>query len=277
MLTADAARWAGHGMRSRLTASSVRLAARWTPYVENELLGLRAVVGPGSVCLDVGAAAGLYTLMLSQLAGREGRVHSVEPLPFAHPVWTRLLRARDAGNVRHHPVALSAEPGSSVMSVPLGRYGPVTGRSFVTDGSTGLGSNAEFAGHIAVDVSVETLDGLCARAGLTRLDFIKVDVEGAELLVLKGGRQAIESFRPALLIEIEARHTARYGYSPADITGWLTERGYTMHVWRRGWQQASQVCAHTRNYLFRPQPAAQQPAAAPELSAAAVAAESDEP
>lgn len=271
MLTADAARCPGHGIRSRLTASSVRLAARWTPYVETELLGLRALVGLGSVCLDIGAAAGLYTLMLSQLAGREGRVHSVEPLPFAHPVWTRLLRARDAGNVRHHPVALSAEPGSSVMSVPLGRCGPVTGRSFVTDGSSGLGSNAEFAGHMAVDVSVDTLDGLCARAGVTRLDFVKVDVEGAELRVLEGGRQTIESLRPALLIEIEARHTARYGYSPSDITGWLLQRGYTMHIWRHGWQQASQVCPHTRNYLFRPQPPARPLDA--ELSPAGEAAE----
>jgi FkbM family methyltransferase len=210
------------------------------------------LVGPGSVCLDVGAAAGLYTLMLSQLAGSGGLVHSVEPLSFAHPVWTRLLRARAAGNVHHHPVALAAEPGSSVMSVPLGRHGPVTGRSFVTARSSGLGSNAEFAGHLDVDVTVETLDGLSARAGLTRLDFVKVDVEGAELLVLEGGRQTIESFRPALLIEIEARHTARYGYTPADITGWLTGRGYSMHVWRRGWQEAGQVCEHTRNYLFRP-------------------------
>ncbi len=275
MLTADTGRRAGQGMRSRLTASSVRAAARWTPYVEAELLGLRSLVGAGSVCLDVGAAAGLYTLMLSQLAGREGRVHSVEPLPFAHPVWTRLLRARAAGNVRHHPVALSAEPGSSVMSVPLGRYGPVTGRSFVTDRSSGLGSNAEFAGHLAVDVPVETVDGLCASAGLSRLDFVKVDVEGAELLVLEGGRQAIESFRPALLVEIEARHTSRYGYSPADITGWLTQRGYTMHIWRRGWQAASQVCPHIRNYLFRPGPAPQDPPPGPGLSAA-VAGETED-
>jgi FkbM family methyltransferase len=238
--------------RARLAAASVLLAARWTPYVEAELLGLPALVGPGSVCVDVGSAAGLYTLALSRLAGPSGQVHSVEPLPFAHPVWTRLLRAREAGNVRHHPVALGAEAGSGLMSVPIGRCGPVTGRSFMLRHASGLGANAEFARHITVAVTIDTLDGLCARAGLTRLDFIKIDVEGAELQVLHGGRDTIESLRPALLIEIEARHTARYRYAPDDITGWLAQRGYTMYTWQRGWRQASRVCSRARNYLFRP-------------------------
>jgi len=241
---------AGQALLTKMTAASVLLAARWTRYLEAELLGLRALVGPGSVCVDIGAAAGLYTLALSRLAGRSGQVHSVEPLTFAHPLWTRLLRSRDAPNVRHHTVALAAEPGSGVMSVPVGRYGLVTGRSFVTSQSAGLGSNAEFAGQVEVTVPVDTLDGLCARAGLARLDFVKIDVEGAELQVLMGGEQVIEAFRPALLVEIEARHTARYRHAPEDVAGWLAARGYRMYTWRHGWRPSSQVRAQARNYLF---------------------------
>lgn len=253
-------------VRAKLTAASVMLAARWTRYLEPELLGLAEVVAPGSVCVDVGAAAGLYTLALSRLAGPAGQVHSIEPLSFSHPMWTRLLRAREAPNVRHHAVALAAEPGRAAMSVPIGRYGLVTGRSFVTRRSQGLGSNAEFAGQVDVTVTVDTLDSLCA--GLTRLDFVKIDVEGAELQVLEGGEAAIGKLRPAMLIEIEARHTERYGYEPADITGWLTERGYTMYSWQRGWREASRVSAGTRNYLFRhpgrPRPGEGGTAAAPQ-------------
>jgi hypothetical protein len=104
--------------------------------------------------------------------------------------------------------------------------------------------------NVAVDV--QTLDGLCERAGLTRLDFIKIDVEGAELHVLEGGERSIAAFRPAILVEIEARHTARYDYRPDDIVGWLTRRGYTMRTWRGAWQEASAVCTHVRNYLFIP-------------------------
>jgi FkbM family methyltransferase len=235
-----------------MTASAVGLIARRTRLLEPELVGLPGLVGPGSVCVDVGAAAGLYTVTLSRLAGPSGRVHSVEPLSIAHPMWTRVLRARDAPNVLHHPVALGVEPGTGVMSVPVSRFGPVTGRSFLAWKSSGLGSNAEFPQHLTVPVEVTTLDGLCASAGLTRLDFIKVDVEGAELHVLEGGQHTIDAFRPMMLIEIEARHTARYQYSPDTIVDWLTGRGYTMHTWQRGWREASGICEHTRNYLFRP-------------------------
>ncbi len=239
-------------MRARLTAAAVMTLARRTRYIETEMLGLRSLVGPGSVCVDVGSAAGLYTLALSRLAGPSGQVHSVEPLSFAHPGWNRVLRARDARNVQHHVMALGAEPGGGVMSVPIGRFGPVTGRSFLAGRCRGLGSNAEFAHQRAVTVQVDTLDGLCTRTGMTGLDFIKIDVEGAELRVLEGGQQAIESFKPAILIEIEARHTARYQYCPDDILGWLTRRGYAMHTWQDQWEEAGCITDDTRNYLFRP-------------------------
>jgi FkbM family methyltransferase len=222
--------------------------------LEPELAGLAELVRPGDVCVDVGAAAGIYTLVLSDLVGPAGRVHSVEPLSFAHPVWSRLLGARDRPNVRRHPLALSEEPGETALSVPIGRLGPVTGRSFLTWQTDGVGSNSEFPDHADVLVPVDTLDHLCRRAKLTRLDFVKVDVEGAELHVLRGGAHTIETFTPALLLEIEARHITRYRYAVEDVTQWLTSRGYVMHVWQHGWQPTATVCAHARNYLFRHRP-----------------------
>lgn len=245
-------RTCGRSARSTATAGAVSLVARCTPFLEQELLGLRELVEPGSVCVDVGAAAGLYTVTLSRLAGPAGQVHGIEPLSFAHPSWSRLLAPWQAPNVRQHPVALGAEPGNAVMSVPVGGYGPVTGRSFLVRDCSGLGSNSEFRQHLAVPVRVQTLDGLCARAGLTRLDFVKIDVEGAELAVLEGGRQAIEAFRPVLLVEIEARHAARYGNRPDDIAGWLIRRGYAIRTWRRGWLDTATIEEGTRNYLFVP-------------------------
>ena len=235
-----------------LTAALVALLARTSPWLEPELAGLPELVRPGGVCVDVGAAAGLYTLLLSDLVGPAGRVHSVEPLSFAHPVWSRLLGARDRPNVHRHTLALSAQPGETALSVPIGRLGPVTGRSFLTWQTDGVGSNAEFLDHADVLVPVDTLDHLCHRAAMTRLDFVKIDVEGAELHVLRGGAHTIETLKPALLLEIEARHITRYRYAVEDVTQWLTSRGYTMHVWQHGWQPTATVCAHARNYLFRP-------------------------
>jgi FkbM family methyltransferase len=237
---------------SALADPVVRLLASKTRYVEAEILGLGSLVGPGNVCVDVGAAAGLYTLALSRLVGPAGAVHSIEPLTFAHPVWSRVLGTGSSANVRRHALALGREPGSGMMSVPSGRFLRVTGRSFLDCQTSGLGSNAEFARHSQVEVEVETLDGLCRRTGMERLDFIKIDVEGAELQILQGGADAIAGFRPTLLVEIEARHTDRYQYAPDDIVSWLGQRGYTMHVWQRSWSEAERVCSDARNYLFRP-------------------------
>jgi FkbM family methyltransferase len=239
-------------VRHRLTASAVTSLARWTPYLESEMCGLRALVRPGSVCIDVGSAADLYTTVLSRLAGPTGQVHSIEPLPFAHLLWARLLSARRARNVRHHCLALGTEAGTASMSVPVGRYGLVTGRSYLIRDTGGPDANAEFDGQVPVTVSVDRLDDFCARESISSVDFVKIDVEGAELQVLEGGKEAIEAYRPAMLIEIEARHTARYGHSPEDIVGWLLKRGYGMHTWRRGWREVDRVEPGIRNYLFRP-------------------------
>jgi FkbM family methyltransferase len=244
--------------RPAVTAALINLLARRTPLLETELHTLGGLVGPGSVCVDVGAAAGVYTVALSRLVGAAGQVHSVEPLSFAHPTWSRVLGACRIGNVVHHAVALGAEAGRATMSVPISRHGPVTGRSFLAWQTNGLGSNAEFADHVDIVVEVRTLDVLCA--DLNRLDFVKIDVEGAELHVLRGAHRIVETFRPTMLIEIEQRHTTRYRHAADDVVDWLVQRGYTMHTWQRGWQQTTGVCERNRNYLFRPSAAVAQPA-----------------
>lgn len=242
-------------VRGAAVAAGLRVLARLTPYVEPELLGLRDVVRSGDVCLDIGAALGLYTVTLSQLVGPQGTVHSVEPLVFAHPALSYLLRPREGRNIVRHSVALGTAEGREVMSVPVRHGSPVTGRSFLTTGADGLGSNVEFTDHLEVLVRTETLDQFCGRNGVERLDFVKADVEGAELRVLRGGEATIERCRPKLLLEIEQRHVERFGYRAEDIVTWLADRGYRMNVWRQGgWREVPRIDPAVRNYLFTPLP-----------------------
>lgn len=240
-------------VRGAAVAGALRVLARLTPFVEPELIGLRDVVRPGDVCVDIGAALGLYTVSLSRLVGPHGTVHSVEPLLFAHPTLSYLLRPREAPNVVRHSVALGAAEGQDVMSVPVRHGTPVTGRSFLTSGADGLGSNAEFADHVEVLVRTDTLDRFCAANAIDRLDFVKADVEGAELRVLQGGSATIERLRPTLLLEIEERHVLRFGYRARDVQDWLAERGYRMHTWHRNaWRPTDRIDDSVRNYLFQP-------------------------
>jgi FkbM family methyltransferase len=231
--------------RTRLADPVLRLLAGCTPWVERELLGLRHVVRPGAVCLDIGAASGYYSVVLSRLAGPSGTVHSIEPLVVAHPTLSALL------GVRRRPIALGATSGRHWMSVPLRAGRPVTGRAFLVQGTSGLGSNDEFDDHLEIRVQADTLDAYCSRAGLDRLDFVKLDVEGGELAVLHGGVHTIDRDHPTLLLELEERHTRRYDHTPHDVVGWLTARGYRMHHWRAGrWHLTTRVTPTHRNYLF---------------------------
>jgi FkbM family methyltransferase len=240
-------------LRGAAVAAGLRVLAKLTPFAEPELVGLQHIVKPGDVCIDVGAALGLYTVTLAQLVGPQGTVHSVEPLVFAHPTLSMILRPREGRNIKRHSVALgTAEDGRDVMSVPVRHGSPVTGRSFLTAGADGLGSNDEFEDHLEVFVRTDTLDRFVKTNSITRLDFIKADVEGAELRVLQGGEQTIERFKPAILLEIEERHVARFGYRAQDVADWLVDRGYRMSVWQQNaWRPAVRVSDSVRNYLFR--------------------------
>ncbi|GAA4552045.1 FkbM family methyltransferase [Amycolatopsis samaneae] len=239
-------------LRSALTTATTHALARWTPCLDTELHTLRDLVGPGDVCVDVGAAAGLYSQALSQLAGPAGTVHSIEPLAFSHPGWARVLGVWARPNVVRHTLALGAGTGRAAMRVPFGPRGPATSRSFLDWHTSGLGSNAEYPYHADLLVDTTTLDGFRDETGLTRLDFLKIDVEGGELHVLRGGARTIAEFRPTMLVEIEARHTERYDHTPDDVVRWLGEHGYHLYAWRRGWQPVDRVCPHANNYLCRP-------------------------
>ncbi|WP_268251869.1 FkbM family methyltransferase [Streptomyces massasporeus] len=76
---------------------------------------------------------------------------------------------------------------------------------------------------------VRTLDQLARESGTERLAFVKADVEGTELAVLKGGSATLRRHRPTLLLEIERRHPAKYGVHPADVLRHLRGFGYQAH------------------------------------------------
>ena len=78
-----------------------------------------------------------------------------------------------------------------------------------------------------MEADVTTLDGYTEQAGFARLDFVKADIEGAELLLLKGGRQTLQRFKPTLLLEIQAHSTRLFGHEPAAVFNFLQDLGYS--------------------------------------------------
>ncbi|MCI1642517.1 MAG: hypothetical protein LKI58_11410 [Actinomyces sp.] len=219
-MNARAVRVVRRAARAQVVTSAAGLLAHATPWMESELAALRPVVPVVGTCLDVGAAAGFYTAELSRLVG-----------------------LREGANVRRPRAAMGRERCRATISVPLRNGQFVTGRSFVTRGAHGLGSNAEFDDHAEFVVAVETIDDLAADEGLDWLD------------VLARGEHAIDRYAPAVLLEIEERHLQRFDRAPAMVVDWMTGRGYRMLAWRDHRRVPADAVTDevsTRNYLFVP-------------------------
>lgn len=243
------------GRRLRALHAVLRALAPRVRFVEDEVAGAGALVRPGDTCVDVGAEYGLYTWTFAALAGPTGSVHAVEPLPGPGRLLRATARALGARTVVVHRTALGRKPGGATMSLPVRGALPVHGRAFLTAGASGPGPNAEFARSREVAVGVATLDELVAAAGIGRVDVVKADVEGAELAVLHGAAGVLARDSPVLLLEVEARHLAKYGAAPQDLLDHLGALGYTAHTWDGArWVPVAGVGAAHRNYAFSTRP-----------------------
>jgi FkbM family methyltransferase len=194
-----------------------RAIARDGCYEPDTVALVRALLPPGSVFVDVGAHVGQYTLMGAQMAGSDGHVHAFEPDPANCALLRASVRANRCANVTCTEAALAASGGTA--SLHLSDVASTCGNSL---GETGL------TGGRAVTVALETLDAYVRSHGITRIDLVKADVEGAELPMLSGGSETLARFQPPLILEFST-HTAAFGYSRADLAAFLLERGYDLY------------------------------------------------
>ena len=177
----------------------------------------RPLVPADAVVLDVGAHAGQFAKLFAGLAPG-GAVHAFEPSAYARSVLKPALALARARNVRIHAFGLSDTPGQLTLHTPIKRGGDM---GF---GIAHLGPPT--AGAVDQTVELRTLDQFATSEGLTRLDFIKADIEGWEAHMLRGGLETLRRFRPAIFLEISQPHLARAGSSPEQIWDVLTPISY---------------------------------------------------
>jgi FkbM family methyltransferase len=157
-------------------------------YEPSLLRALSTLVGPESVCIDVGANIGPVTLALSRLCP-QGEVHAFEPAPDSFRYLQDNLTANGASNVDPHAVALSDRAGEATIHYNR----QAAGAAFISD---------RLVDGVPQVVPVTTLDAWAASSSLRRLDLVKIDVEGSELQVLEGAAATIARFRPTLVVEL---------------------------------------------------------------------------
>lgn len=190
-------------------------------YERDSVAAFRAQVGPGDVVVDVGANIGQYSLLAARLVGSGGRVIAFE----ADPGIVDRLRRHVAIN------RLSVD----VTACALGDANAT--RDFYPSawaGNQGQGSllpaepaRQRIRKREALRVKVCRLDDVMAQKGVFRIDFLKIDVEGYEMHVLRGAQHMLEAGRiGAIMVELSPTNLAQAGESPASIRDCLTAYGY---------------------------------------------------
>jgi FkbM family methyltransferase len=174
------------------------------------------LVDVGATVVDVGANIGYFTLTAASRVGRSGRVISVEPNPRA----AERLRENVALNGLHNVTAIEAAVSSTPGTMAL-RLGADSEASSLFD--------AVHASIGVVDVLVTTIDKILADQGLTRIDVLKLDVEGAEVDALLGAAQLLSgSHPPRLLLEANPVTLRAAGRSVDDLRRCIESFGYTI-------------------------------------------------
>lgn len=173
----------------------------------------------GGTFIDIGAHIGFHSLKAAAKAGSRGRVLSVEPNPDTLRELRSNVRASAANQVLVQPVACSDREGTLQLFAG----------SLANTGMSSLSKRTAEAEGVSgrnFQVRARPLDDLVKEAALARVDVMKVDVEGAEMFVLKGARQTLERFHPFLVMEVKEEQLTAMGTSKAAVFAFLKELGY---------------------------------------------------
>lgn len=174
------------------------------------------LVRPGMTVVDAGANIGLYTLICSALMKEVGAIHAFEPGTQTYSRLLRNLELNEARNVHVNRLALSDRPGCAVLRWDS-KYPRFDGHRFLVQASREKRHDDEL-------VECATLDSYAEQTALEFADFMKIDVEGAELAVLRGAKRLLER-SPNLVLLLECSK------SKPEVEGLLRQLGYEFFLW----------------------------------------------
>jgi FkbM family methyltransferase len=236
--------------------ANVRLSLRLDDWVNSQLyywgydgyepgvtLLMRSLLRSRRSVLDIGANIGYYTVLAATLAP-EAEVHAFEPWPLLFERLHRNVALNGFRRVHLSRVAVSDRDGSAVLHLPS----PSPGDLHLTNASLLPGFTAQ--GSI-MEVPVTRLDTYCHGRVTRQVDLIKIDVEGAELSVLRGMGDLLDRWRPDIILEVLE------GYAE-ELEAFFAPRPYRRFlITKAGLQEVQRLSAHPtlRDYYMSVAPA----------------------
>jgi FkbM family methyltransferase len=204
----------------RLLGRLLRLKPGWN----RDLFLFLHVVRAGDTVFDIGANVGLYTEVFARMVGAGGAVHAFEPVPETFDrLRARFAAARRWPQVHLHHAAICEQAGPVTLMMP----GADSGQASMAQHQVAAWENGAVRSFACEG---RRLDDQPAGKGVAAPAFIKLDIEGAELLALRGGRAWLRRHRPVLHMEVWSRWLQDFGHRPEDLAEEWRALGYDRFV-----------------------------------------------
>jgi FkbM family methyltransferase len=176
---------------------------------------VKGMVRSGDICFDLGANLGWYTTLMSRLCGPNGQVHAFEPVPFIfEQLQKNVALSKCLSNCRLNNIAVSNSEGKASMHVFAG----------LPNGHSSLSAmnRADFS---EFECRMSTLNQYIAEQSIKEVDFVKCDIEGAELLALQGATRLFrQKVPPVWIIESSKVTLSGFGNLPDEIICFMKEQ-----------------------------------------------------
>jgi FkbM family methyltransferase len=217
----------------------------------------RRLLRPGDTVIDIGANTGLFAMGAARVVGNNGWVHAFEPVPRNADLLDANLELNGIENVIVNRLALSQSEGVATFYSVMSREESRCLSEPTALINSGLGSLAPRPGaDTEIKVPVQRLDEYIRKSRVDRVDFIKIDVEGAEKLVLEGAEELLSRVdAPIIMFEADDRLPVRFGSTCRDVKQLLADHGY--EIWNFGKNRLTPVSlesAHDSDDLFALKP-----------------------
>ncbi len=227
----------GRGLQRRVNGYSLRLPTRYFKYFPETYEAenfdfLKESCKPGAVIIDIGAHIGLFSIIAAQVTGKRGKLYAFEPAPgtFALLQQTVVINHEEQV-IETIQKAVGKENGKITFFVSDNK----------ADNSNSLVNYKEDRSLHGIDVAVTSIDNFVKEKNISKLDFIKIDVEGAEYDTLQGAASTLKNLRPKCIVAIHPEPIAAKGDRLEDIYDFIVGCKYRIMLDKKEFIKAAML------------------------------------
>jgi len=205
--------------------SKTHIVPFWIGKRDQEIISkIQKYANKDSIILDVGANIGYYTIPLAYHLKKENvKIHAFEPVTSNYNSLLKGIQANNLNeNVIANKIALGDKEGTlEIIKTEKGN----TGNAVLSINNENFKKDSD-----RETIQMITLDQYMINSKLKRCDFIKIDIEGAEIFFIQGGMKLIETFKPIIYGEFNSFFINKFGFSVEDVRDLLKPLGYNTYI-----------------------------------------------